>query len=629
MRPVRLSQRSTIALTLLSVCMLAANVTTASESRTNTAREPAKSAGPTSAKKTSTPATKKSVATDKATAPENQSDIRVLIDVSGSMKKTDPQNLRAPAIKLLSQLLPENSKAGIWTFGQNVSELVPLGKVDKAWRKKALEKVAGISSDSVYTNIGLAMDRASNDFNALPVDARTSVILLTDGMVDVSRNPDDNTVERNRILDTVLARYKKARVAVHTIALSEQADADLMNALASSTDGLAMRAGNAEELMKLFNQLLRQETKPEQLPLNGNSFLADSSISEFTLLAMHHPQSAPTQLESPDKNRYTAKSSDPYINWYTDDRYDLITVKQPLEGEWKLIAANNPDNRVTIISDLKAELAPLANNYNVGDTPELDVHFTQNGKPIDNPEFFKLITADADITNSATRNGWKTALQERNGHFRQTLQALSEPGDYNISVKIDGKTFMRQLEHSIHVNAPAPPADSHEAPAAESPTASAHETHTEPAEEHADTAHKAEDDKTGHAPKHEAPATHEAPVKHETPEKHEEPAKHEPAATHEAPAKAEDHHADTEHEKTATSEHENSDAKASHEETSEKKTPWWIYAALVVGNLLLVGIGYFAWRFLSKNKQEAEGEDSGDGKEEKSAKGKGDKDKKH
>ncbi|RLA17269.1 MAG: hypothetical protein DRQ56_09430, partial [Gammaproteobacteria bacterium] len=33
-------------------------------------------------------------------------DVRVLIDVSGSMKQNDPRNLRIPALKLLVNLLP-------------------------------------------------------------------------------------------------------------------------------------------------------------------------------------------------------------------------------------------------------------------------------------------------------------------------------------------------------------------------------------------------------------------------------------------------------------------------------------------------------------------------------------------
>src|SRR6187402_3821518 len=41
------------------------------------------------------------------------SDVRVLIDISGSMKQTDPQNLRKPAVDLIARLLPDKSRAGI------------------------------------------------------------------------------------------------------------------------------------------------------------------------------------------------------------------------------------------------------------------------------------------------------------------------------------------------------------------------------------------------------------------------------------------------------------------------------------------------------------------------------------
>ncbi len=40
-------------------------------------------------------------------------ELRFLIDISGSMKKTDPQNLRAPLTRLLIDVAPENSKVGI------------------------------------------------------------------------------------------------------------------------------------------------------------------------------------------------------------------------------------------------------------------------------------------------------------------------------------------------------------------------------------------------------------------------------------------------------------------------------------------------------------------------------------
>ena len=47
-----------------------------------------------------------------------QGDVRVLIDISGSMKKNDPNNLRIPAVNLLTEIIPDGARAGVWTFGQ-------------------------------------------------------------------------------------------------------------------------------------------------------------------------------------------------------------------------------------------------------------------------------------------------------------------------------------------------------------------------------------------------------------------------------------------------------------------------------------------------------------------------------
>ncbi|OQX44630.1 MAG: hypothetical protein B0D88_02055 [Candidatus Sedimenticola endophacoides] len=71
-------------------------------------------------------------------------DVRVLIDISGSMKQNDPRNLRRPALRLLVGLLPEDARAGVWTFGQYVNMQVPLGKVDTGWKGRAREGASKI-----------------------------------------------------------------------------------------------------------------------------------------------------------------------------------------------------------------------------------------------------------------------------------------------------------------------------------------------------------------------------------------------------------------------------------------------------------------------------------------------------
>ena len=68
-------------------------------------------------------------------------DVRLVIDVSGSMKSTDPENLRIPALELVVKLLPENSRAGIWTFANDVE---PLVRGASAWALGRIGDEAGL-----------------------------------------------------------------------------------------------------------------------------------------------------------------------------------------------------------------------------------------------------------------------------------------------------------------------------------------------------------------------------------------------------------------------------------------------------------------------------------------------------
>ena len=134
-----------------------------------------------------------SFAADTGLSRPGAADVRVLIDISGSMKNNDPGNLRRPALRLLVGLLPEDSRAGVWTFGQYVNMQVPLGKVDRAWKARAIGGASGIHSRGLFTNIGEVIKRSSADWSGTPMKYRRHMVLLTDGMVDISKDPALNS----------------------------------------------------------------------------------------------------------------------------------------------------------------------------------------------------------------------------------------------------------------------------------------------------------------------------------------------------------------------------------------------------------------------------------------------------
>ncbi|MDQ7050607.1 MAG: hypothetical protein Q9M92_14180 [Enterobacterales bacterium] len=82
-----------------------------------------------------------------------KSDVRLLIDISGSMKKNDPNNLRIPALQLVTNLLPKGADAGVWAFGRYVNMMVPLSKVDALLGRKKPPYPLKVSILAVYIPI--------------------------------------------------------------------------------------------------------------------------------------------------------------------------------------------------------------------------------------------------------------------------------------------------------------------------------------------------------------------------------------------------------------------------------------------------------------------------------------------
>ena len=78
-------------------------------------------------------------------------DIRILIDSTQSMEKSDPRSLSISSLRLLVKLLPNGAKAGVWLFSDDILPLIRHGVVDDVWRIEALQ----IIDKTKIENVGL------------------------------------------------------------------------------------------------------------------------------------------------------------------------------------------------------------------------------------------------------------------------------------------------------------------------------------------------------------------------------------------------------------------------------------------------------------------------------------------
>ena len=393
------------------------------------------------------------------------SDVRVIVDISGSMRQNDPENLRIPALNLIVELLPEGAQAGVWTFGQWVNMLIPPGEVNDTWREQAKQKAQTINSHGLRTNIGEAMEKATWKFQK---DSKFEqhVILLTDGLVDIAKDSDPkqsqkNENERSRIINKVLKNYQELGVKIHTIALSDNADKVLLEKLSLDTSGMNEVVNNSEQLVKAFLKAFEKAAPQaaEQVPLaQDNTFEIDESIEEFTALIFRKKGSPPSQLVNPDGQVISQIKRAENARWFSESVYDLVTVENPQGGTWKIKAELDPDNRVTVVSDLKMEIKNLPTTLFPGQQVDFEVYLHEDGEIITNPDFLRLMSVEMKMTAESGRSGIKQISDPENvpadGRFHESIKRLSNEGQYELQVTVDGKTFKRMRKAYIQVRQP-------------------------------------------------------------------------------------------------------------------------------------------------------------------------------
>lgn len=381
------------------------------------------------------------------------SDLRILIDVSGSMKKNDPANIRVPAVKLLIHLLPPDSRAGIWLFAAEPALLVPVGSVNDAWKTLALKSASAIHSQGLFTHIEGALKAAMQDWENPGETSRKSIILLTDGVVDVARDQAVNVASRSAILDRLIPRLKRLAVRVHTIALSENADHDLLHRLSQGTGGLNQYVQAAGELERAFLTMFKQAVPANRVPLVDNKFSIDRGIEEFSVLCFRGRGTQATRLVSPAQKPIGRDDRDQNIRWHHEANYDLITVKKPEPGEWRLLADLDPDNQVTVVTDLGLRLAEVPGSIRAHEAVTFSASMTEKGEAVTNADFLSLIKIRLRQADESGRTrAWDFEPDPaRPGTFKRTIAEGLKPGKHTFRIIADGRTFQREAEQRIDV----------------------------------------------------------------------------------------------------------------------------------------------------------------------------------
>lgn len=392
-------------------------------------------------------------------AQPQSNDIRVLLDVSGSMKKNDPKNLRLPALRLLVGLLPPDTSTAVWNFGTEAELIVEPGLANEKWKTDARQASKKIHSRDLFTNIGAALEAAIADWGKTPSKLnQRSIILLTDGMIDISNDKTKNAQERTRILKKLLPKIQQTGASIHTIALSKNADHEFLQQLSTKTDGGYEQTESAEQLERIFLRLFEKTTKPDTVPLVDNKFLVDESILELTLLVFKPQNAQPTEVIEPDQTQYQKKNSPDYAKWQSEKNYDLITITRPKVGEWSINAQTDPDNRVLVVTNLQVQTNHIPNNLFIGEILNIRLFMSDNNKKITDDNFLQFISMSAIQKEPNKKrwflhdNGLRGDAEAHDGLFNVQIKKTLEVGKNQFTFQASTETLQRQINYSVIIH---------------------------------------------------------------------------------------------------------------------------------------------------------------------------------
>ena len=192
-----------------------------------------------------------------------------VLDISGSMFETDPDNQLkravADSIRKLSEL---NGKVAVIPFSDQIGTEYPLSGVTGSQVDGACSFIQALSYTRGDTDIGRAARRAVSILQEDASGQDRRVILVTDGMIDLPHEQNEEAAEKASLTMALTAAEEAREMGIRfdTIGLGSSGaiDENLLGYLADRTGGSFIRAEDVSYLSGILLTLSTQSTQARE-----------------------------------------------------------------------------------------------------------------------------------------------------------------------------------------------------------------------------------------------------------------------------------------------------------------------------------------------------------------------------
>ncbi len=389
-------------------------------------------------------------------------DAVLLLDASRSMQRTDPERLRDQGAKLFLRFLSEEDRVSVIQFAENTNVLTPLTPATPEVQQQLDDSIEAVSTEGNFTDlwspIVAAMELLRQE--GRPTSKKV-VILLSDGKMDPNPRSGSAAELTKRLRQSDLPGYKDQKIELYTLALSDQADRNLLEEMAKATGGISWYAPTVNKIHQIFSDLFLTIKRPQVVELEGAGFEVDSTTTEATFYVSREKPEQVVSIIDPTGNEFNNTNFPPGVKWYRGDLFDVVTIRSPLPGRWAVKGLDTPSGFATLLTELKLEVNWPTTNVKVGDSVVLMARLAESGAAVSTPGLKEVTFYTYKIVNTRTGElyyqgslsdaGEKGDAKAGDEIFSDMVK-LDKVGEYKALVAVAGPTFSRQQHISFSVS---------------------------------------------------------------------------------------------------------------------------------------------------------------------------------
>lgn len=391
--------------------------------------------------------------------PKNELDIMFVLDVSGSMKITDPDRVSIEIIKMLVDLFGNgNTKMGFVAYNHSISSEATLKKISGDIERKELKNRLDQIRFQGDTDIGLGLSSAVDILaESKKKDRASIVILVSDGETDL---PDEKYIRTNSMSEkdiiSSIDKAKKNNIAIHTIGMTNHFDGkvDSLKNISEKTEGKFYTANSPFQLFDILNDIIVKYKNLNLLSIknlmaNGKEQKimikdVDPYMSEFNLIVFSDKPLKESKIDKSGKD----------VNIVRSKYYSMIHIINPNKENLELtIRGENKGNlKIAAVGDYPfCEAISTPANIYKNNVSQIHFYFknSKTKRKLKEPDIYKKLKATLFLKNVTTNEIKQLPL--RLGEAGMETEITPSAGKYEMyiqytSLYMNGKTKKIKFE---------------------------------------------------------------------------------------------------------------------------------------------------------------------------------------